>query len=104
MFHTAIITVVKTFESLRIPYAIGGSVASGVRGIIRATNGVDFIALMEGSQVNAFVAALQPDFYTDDEYIRVSLQYGRSFNIIHMPSGETTLVPAYWRLVGASVE
>jgi hypothetical protein len=65
---------------------------------------VDFIALMEGSQVNAFVAALQPDFYTDDEYIRVSLQYGRSFNIIHMPSGETTLVPAYWRLVGASVE
>lgn len=86
MFHTAIITTVRTFESLRIPYAIGGSVASGVRGIVRATNDVDFIAAMAASQVNAFARNLGPEFYADEDYIRTSLQYGRSFNIIHIPT------------------
>jgi hypothetical protein len=86
MFHTAIIAIVNTFQSLRIPYAIGGSVASGVRGIIRATNDVDFIASMESSHVKPFAASLGPDFYADEDYIRTSLQYGRSFNVIHMPT------------------
>lgn len=86
MFHKAVITVVEAFESLNIPHAIGGSVASGVRGVARATNDVDFIAALLPRHVIPFAEKLRPDFYADEELIRASLEYRRPFNVIHMPT------------------
>ena len=43
--------VVTTFERLRIPYLIGGSFASAVHGIIRATMDVDLAADIKPVQV-----------------------------------------------------
>lgn len=86
MFHKAITTVVDAFESLKLPYAIGGSVASSVRGIPRATNDVDFIASISPGHARAFSDKLRPDFYADEDHIRTSLQHARSFNVIYMPS------------------
>ncbi len=86
MFHKAVIAVVDAFESLKIPYAIGGSVASSVRGIARATNDVDFIASLYQRQVDQFAQQLRPDFYADEDHIRTSLEHRRPFNVIYMPT------------------
>ncbi|HYI94111.1 MAG TPA: hypothetical protein VEX68_11245 [Bryobacteraceae bacterium] len=86
MFHKAVITVVEAFESLNIPYAIGGSVASSVRGIARATNDVDFIASLALRRVDQFAEKIRPDFYADEDHIRASLEHRRPFNVIHMPT------------------
>jgi hypothetical protein len=86
MFHKAILKVVETFESLKLPYAIGGSVASGVRGVPRATNDVDFIASLSPGHSAKFATNLGQEFYADENDIRTALQRGRSFNLIHMPT------------------
>jgi hypothetical protein len=65
---------------------VGGSVASGVRGIPRATNDVDFIAALLPQHVDLFAQRLRPDFYADEDHIRDSLGYRRAFNVIHMPT------------------
>jgi hypothetical protein len=86
MFHKAIISVVESFEDLGIPYAIGGSVASGVRGLIRATNDVDFVAAISKSHVRPLIHRLGAEFYADEEYMRTSIGLARSFNLIHIPT------------------
>lgn len=86
MFHRAILTMVGAFDASHIPYAIGGSVASSVRGVLRATNDVGFLAAISNAQTGTFVKALGSEFYADVDHIRESIGRGRAFNIIHMPT------------------
>jgi hypothetical protein len=83
----AVLQVGKALESIGIPYAIGGSFASSVHGVARATQDVDFIAAILPGNAAAFAAALQDAFYVDPEAIREAIRYRRSFNIIHFASG-----------------
>jgi hypothetical protein len=55
------ILVTKVFEELKIPYLIGGSLASTVYGMVRTTQDAVIIANMELSQVQPFIAPLKPD-------------------------------------------
>jgi hypothetical protein len=73
----------SALEQLRITYAVGGSLASSVHGIPRATNDVDVVADLRLAHVDRLVSALQGDFYIDDEMIRSALAEHSSFNIIH---------------------
>lgn len=75
--------VVEVFETLGVPYYIGGSVASSKFGIPRATRDVDFIAALQAHQVEAFVSALASEFYVDDLAVRRAISAQRSFNLIH---------------------
>ncbi len=75
--------VVQVFESLGVPYYIGGSVASSKFGIPRATRDVDFVAALQPHQVEAFVGALTAEFYVDDLAVRRAISTQRSFNLIH---------------------
>jgi hypothetical protein len=55
----AIVKLVSTaLEQLGIPYAIGGSGASSVRGIPRTTQDIDFVAQIVPQQAEALAAAL----------------------------------------------
>jgi hypothetical protein len=72
------------FEDMGIPYHVGGSVASSLFGIFRATNDVDIVIHLQEHQVNALVTALEKDFYIDGDMIRTALQYNISFNVIHL--------------------
>ncbi|RLD06491.1 MAG: hypothetical protein DRI56_07985 [Chloroflexota bacterium] len=78
--------VTGVFEKLGIPYLIGGSLASTLYGMIRATQDSDIVAEMCPEHLQAFVSALQDEFYMDDEMIAESVQRKTSFNIIHRES------------------
>ena len=75
----------SALERVGIPYVIGGSVASSVRGIVRATIDVDVVARIGVGQTEALAAALGPDWYADADQMRDSIVAGRAFNIIYLP-------------------
>ena len=76
--------VAEVFERLGIPYLVGGSLASSLHGIPRATQDVDMVAGIGLRHVDAFVSALSGAFYVDAEMIRDAIRRGASFNVIHL--------------------
>lgn len=75
--------VTQTFEQLGIPYAVGGSLASSLHGIMRATLDVDIVADMKLEHVEPLVAALSKEFYADEGMMRGAIEHHRSFNLVH---------------------
>ncbi len=77
-------TITEVFDQLSIAYFIGGSFASTIHGLPRATRDVDFIADFKADHVDPFVAALEAEFYLDAKTIRSAITHQRSFNVIHL--------------------
>ena len=75
--------VTNVLEQLRVPYLIGGSLASTLYGMVRTTQDSDIIAEMRSEHVGPFISSLQKEFYIDAEMIVDSIQNHSSFNIIH---------------------
>jgi hypothetical protein len=75
--------VTQTLERLGIPYAIGGSLASSLHGVMRSTLDVDIVADMKLEHIPPLVAALSKEFYADDEMMRDAIEHYSSFNLIH---------------------
>jgi hypothetical protein len=78
-----ILLVAQTLERLGIPYAIGGSLASSLHGVMRSTLDVDIVADMKLEHIQPLVAALSKEFYADDEMMRDAIEHHSSFNLIH---------------------
>ncbi len=80
--------VVETFERLRIPYLVTGSVAAMAYGEPRLTNDLDIVADVRTAQIPDLLAAFPPEsFYLSEEAIREAIRAQRQFNIIHPGSG-----------------
>lgn len=75
--------VTQTLEQLDIPYAVGGSLASSIHGVMRSTLDVDIVADMRFEHIQPLVAALSKEFYADDEMMRDAIEHHSSFNLIH---------------------
>ncbi len=80
----AIRPVIKAFNQLSIPYYIGGSIASSLYGIARATMDVDVVADIALSNVSSLYGLLEKQYYIEEQMIRDAIQKGGSFNIIHL--------------------
>lgn len=78
--------IAGALEHLEIPYVVGGSIASSVRGVMRATKDIDIVARIAPGQAEQFAAALGRDWYADGEQIRNAISSGRSFNVIYLPT------------------
>lgn len=76
--------VVDVLDWLGIEYVIGGSLASALHGVARATMDTDIVAKMSEEHVEPFFNALKSEFYVDDEMIREAIRHQRSFNVIHL--------------------
>jgi hypothetical protein len=76
--------VAAALDALGVPYAIGGSLASSVYGVPRATQDVDLLADIGSAHIEPFVAAIEKEFYVDAEAIREAIGRRRSFNVIHL--------------------
>lgn len=76
--------VARVFQALGIRYFVGGSLASSLHGVPRATQDADMVAEMNLSQVADFVSALEGKFYVDKDMIEEAIQLKKSFNIIHL--------------------
>lgn len=75
--------VTGVFETLGVPYLIGGSLASTLYGMVRTTQDSDIVAEMRPEHLHPFVSALEDEFYVDDEMIADAIRSHFSFNIIH---------------------
>ena len=73
----AITPIVEAFEELKVNYHIGGSVASTVHGIMRATIDADIVAELRLEHVRPLVKKLEADYYIDEDAEGAIMQAAR---------------------------
>lgn len=75
---------IRVLEELKVPYAIGGSVATLAYGEDRGTRDLDIVILLEEADVPKLLAGFPfPDFYSDLQAARDALRTGGTFNVIY---------------------
>jgi hypothetical protein len=75
---------VNALDALGVPYAIGGSLASAVHGVMRSTMDVDLVADLGLEHVESLARALGDAFYADLDTMRDAVRQRASFNLIHL--------------------
>lgn len=78
------VAVTEVLEDLHVRYAVGGSVASSLHGIFRASVDVDIVAELRRDHVKPLLERFAPDFYLDETAIVRAIDSRRSFNMIHL--------------------
>ena len=78
------IMVSDALEALGVDYVLGGSLASAVHGVMRATMDADLVADLDLAQVDPFVQALGEAFYLERNTVRQAVRARSSFNLIHL--------------------
>jgi hypothetical protein len=76
--------VAAVLDKLGAPYAIGGSLASSLHGVPRATLDADLVTALRREHSDPFEAALRDHFYVDALSIREAIDIRSSFNLIHL--------------------
>ncbi|NWG29279.1 MAG: hypothetical protein HXY48_12190 [Ignavibacteriaceae bacterium] len=82
--NQAIKLFIKILEQLNVPYYIGGSIASSVYGISRATMDIDLVSELKQEHVKLLVQALNKDYFIDEEMILDAIKNRSTFNLIHL--------------------
>jgi len=81
--RSALSSVIKVLENLKIPYYLGGSVASSAMGLPRTTLDIDIIADVQAFHAGRLADALRGSFYIDQDQIAAAIRHRSSFNLIH---------------------
>jgi len=76
--------VTDALDALGVTYAIGGSLASAVHGVVRATMDADLVADLRMEHVESLVEALGDAFYADAGMMRDAIRRRTSFNVLHL--------------------
>jgi len=76
--------VIEALEASDVPYLIGGSLASAVHGVARATVDTDLVADLRPEHAQPLAQALADAFYVDVESIQDAIRRHSSFNVIHL--------------------
>ena len=80
----ALLPVVEALTALAVPYYVGGSIASSVTGVARATLDADLVAALQSEHAEPLAALLLPHYYVDAEMIQSAVRRSSSFNVIHL--------------------
>lgn len=80
------IDVGRQLDVLAVRWLVGGSVASSILGVPRATLDIDLVADLRSGHVGALFDALSPDYYLDRDTMKWAVSTRRSFNAIHQES------------------
>ena len=78
------LAVTGVLERLGVEYLVGGSLATSLHGIPRATLDVDIVADLQMTHLAPFVAALQEAFFVDADMVRDAIRRRATFNILHL--------------------
>jgi hypothetical protein len=78
------LAVTGVLERLGVEYLVGGSLATSLHGIPRATLDVDIVADLRMTHLDPFVAALQEAFFVDADMVRDAIRRRATFNILHL--------------------
>lgn len=80
----ATMLVIHALDQLSVPYVIGGSLASAVHGVVRATMDTDIVADLHIEHAQPLADALSGTFYADVDMIQDAIEHHGSFNLIHL--------------------
>lgn len=80
---SAIKPVVDVLQKMKVPYFIGGSVASSILGVPRTTIDVDLVSDIQVCHVSEFVKLLEAEYYIEPSAVREAISRNSSFNMIH---------------------
>jgi hypothetical protein len=80
----ATLAVAATLERLGVEYLVGGSLATSLHGIPRATLDVYIVADLRMSHVDGFVKSLQDTFFVDADMVKDAVRRRSTFNILHL--------------------
>jgi hypothetical protein len=78
------LAVTSVLERLEVEYVVGGSLATSLHGIPRATLDVDVVADLRMAHLDPFVAALKESFFVDADMVREAIRRRSTFNILHL--------------------
>ncbi len=87
---SALLPVTRTFIRFRIPYYVGGSIASTAYSLPRSTVAIDVAANLQSRHVAPLVAALDGEYYSDRAAVLDAIAHRDregSFNITHHATG-----------------
>ena len=80
----ALLPIVEVLVALDVPYYVGGSIASSVTGVARATLDADLVAALRPEYAEPLAALLLPHYYVDTEMIQSAVRRSSNFNVIHL--------------------
>lgn len=78
--------IAEVLDHLEVRWFLGGSLASSMHGIPRATLDADIVADLRVSLVSAFLRALGADWYVEEQSVRDAILNRGCFNLIHLGS------------------
>jgi hypothetical protein len=81
---SALEPVAAALEALGVPHYVGGSLASSVHGVPRASIDADVVADLRSEHVRPLFLRLESSYYLDEARMRAAVQERRSFNAIHL--------------------
>ena len=76
--------VIEALDALRVPYYLGGSVASSAHGIARASLDADIVAALEPEHVDSLVQSLASAYYIPVDRFHSAVAARSSCNFIHL--------------------
>ena len=85
-FHEVINPLVEVFDGLKVSYALGGSLASSIYGMQRATLQLDIVADMSQTQTSFFIEQLAPEYFFHEDDVQTALKQRTPFMLIHLAS------------------
>ena len=80
----ALLPVVEALVSLEVPYYVGGSIASSITGVARATLDADLVAALCVEHAEPLATLLLSHYYVDIEMMQSAIRRSSSFNVIHL--------------------
>lgn len=81
---TVTLLVADALEGLGVPYLIGGSFASALHGVMRATMDADLVVDLHHENVAPLAGALGEAFYADAGMMHEAIDRHGSCNLIHL--------------------
>ena len=77
------LAISQVLDTLEVRWFLGGSLASSVHGVPRATLDADIVADLRASQVGPLLRALGDDWYVEEHSVRQAIADRSCFNLIH---------------------
>jgi len=79
-----VLEIAKIFDALGFDWFLGGSLASALYGVPRATLDADLVARIRKPDVPDLIAALGEDWYVSEEAVAAAIESCGSFNLINL--------------------
>lgn len=82
----AALSVARILNALEVRWFLGGSLASSVHGVPRATLDANIVADLRPVHIKPLLRDLGSEWYADEGAIRAAIESRSSFNLIHLVS------------------